>query len=430
MAKERIAIIDGIRTPMARSGTDLDAYEADALATIPVKEIMASCGIKPKYIDEVIIGNVAQPAHAANVARVIALKSGIPKTTPAVTVHRNCASGMEAITTGMQRLLLGDAHCILAGGVESMSNIPLLFSKQMSHFLTDLSKQKTGLGRLRQLMRFRPKLIKPIVGLLLGLTDPICNQLMGQTAENLAKEFGISRQAQDDFALQSHQRANAAIEKGRLKDEIVPIPLSPNYKEVLSEDNGPRKNQTIEALQKLRPFFDRRYGTVTVGSSSQLTDGAAAVILMTESKAKSLGITPLGYVHSYAYAGCDPHRMGLGPVFATHKALERSGYSMKDIDLIEMNEAFAAQVLANVKAFESDAFAKDELGTAMALGEIDPQKLNVNGGAIALGHPLGMTGTRLVITLLKEMSRRSVQRGLATLCIGGGQGASLILEKT
>jgi acetyl-CoA C-acetyltransferase/acetyl-CoA acyltransferase len=277
------------------------------------------------------------------------------------------------------------------------------------------------------MLQFRPRHFAPVPAVKVGLTDPMTGLLMGETAEVLAEEFGISRQEQDAFALQSHQRATAAQERCVLKEEIVPVKTEATPTEV-AKDVGPRPDQTLEALAKLKPFF-KKDGTVTVGNSCQVTDGAAAVLMMPGELARSEGRQPLGYLRAYAYAGCDPKRMGLGPVFATSKLFAQTGLSLKDIDLIEMNEAFAAQVLANEKAFASEEFARKQLGRSQALGDIDPARLNVNGGAIALGHPVGATGVRLVITLLKELRRRNLQRGLATLCIGGGQGAALLLER-
>ncbi|MBT5855913.1 thiolase family protein [bacterium] len=428
MNKERIAIVDGIRTPMAKSGTDFASIEADDLGAIPVRELLARTNLNPNEIDEVIIGNVAQPAHAANVGRVISLKAGVPKHVHGITVHRNCASGMESISSGMNRIHLGESNIVLAGGVESMSNIPLLYNKSMTAWFYNMFKARTTSKKIKNLLRFRLKMLKPIIGLEVGLTDPVCGMMMGMTAENLAREFHITREEQDQFALLSHQKAAAAIESGRLAEEIVSVPVPPKYKKVMEADNGPRMNQTIEALAKLRPYFDRKNGTVTVGTSSQVTDGAASVLLMKESQAKAMGYTPLGYIKNYAYAGCEPSRMGLGPIYATAKLMEKEAFSMSDVGLVEINEAFAAQVIANVEAFDSDKFAQKYLNRSTKIGAIDPAILNVNGGALSLGHPLGMTGTRLIITILKEMHRRSISTGLASLCIGGGQGAAFLVE--
>jgi len=426
--KERLAIIDGIRTPFAKAGTVLRNYRADDLGAIPVREVMSRVPLNYTDIDEVIIGNVAQPANAANIARVVALKAGFPKSISAFTVHRNCASGMEAITTAGDKIFAGQAEIILAGGTESMSNIPLLFNQEMTNFYEKLSGAKTLGAKLSVLSTFRLRFLKPVIGVVEGLTDPVCGLVMGLTAENLAREFKITREEQDRFALESTQKAVKAVEKGLLAEEIIPVPLPPDFGKMLTEDYGYRKNQTLEALQKLKPYFDRKNGTVTVGNSCPLTDGAAAVVVMSESKAKALGLKPMGYLREYAYSGLEPERMGLGPIYAAEKALTRSGLSMSDIQLVEINEAFAAQVLANVKAFGSKEFAQKFFGREEALGEISPSILNVNGGAIALGHPVGTSGTRIIITLLKELRRRGLQRGLASLCIGGGQGGACILE--
>ena len=426
--KERLAIIDGIRTPFAKAGTVLKDYRADDLGALPVRELMSRVSVKYSDVDEFIFGNVAQPANAANIARVVALKAGFPQSISAFTVHRNCASGMQSISSAADMIFSGQAEIILAGGTESMSNIPLLFGREMTNFFDRLSAAKTLSVKLSILSSFRPRFLKPVIGVMEGLTDPVCGLIMGLTAENLAREFKISREEQDRFALDSTQKTVKAAEKGIFAEEIIPIPLPPDFGKMLTEDVGYRKTQTFEALQKLKPYFDRKNGTVTVGNACPLTDGAAAVLVMSESKAKALGLKPMGYLRDYAYAGLEPARMGLGPVYAADKVFKRSGLSMKDIDLVEINEAFAAQVLANVKAFASKEFAQKFLGRDEAVGEILPSILNVNGGAIAVGHPVGVSGTRLTITLLKELRRRGLQRGLASLCVGGGQGGAFILE--
>lgn len=423
--KERIAIVYGWRSPFCKAGGVMQDMEADDLGAYVVAELLVRSAVPPDQIDELIFGNVIQPTQLANIARIVAVKSGLPVQVPAFTVNRNCASGMEAIVTASNKILLGHAEIIIAGGTESMSNFPIAIQKKYRNFLLRLSKAKNMTQRLATLAGFRPHYLIPEMP---EIGDPICGLSMGQTAEILSREFKISREEQDKFALLSQQRAQKAIENGLFNEEIVPIPLPPNYQNIQVSDEGPRANQTIEALAKLKPAFETITGTVTAGNSSQVTDGAAAVLLMKESKAKSLGLTPLGYIRDYAYAGLEPSRMGLGPVFATAKLFARTGITLKDVDLIEINEAFAAQVLAVEKAFASESFAQKELGQKKALGEIDPDKLNVNGGAIALGHPLGASGTRLVITLLKELHRRKKRVGLATLCVGGGQGEAMLVE--
>lgn len=422
---KRIAIVSGVRTPFCKGGSVLRDMVADDLGAYAVKEAYTRVPIDPNTIDEVIIGNVLQPVHATNIARVIAVKAGLSQKIPAYTVNRNCASGMEAVSSGADRIWLKHADIILAGGVESMSNFPILFSPRMRDFLQNLNKAKGWQGKLKSLLAFRPSLFAPVVP---DISDPLCGLTMGQTAENLGRQFGITRLEQDQFAMESHLKAAKATQDGRFKEEIIPIPLPPDYKTMQTIDEGPRGNQTLESLLKLKPVFEPLTGSVTAGNSSPITDGAAALILMSEEKAKELGIKPLGYLIDYAAAGVDPSIMGIGPAYATAKLFARTGFTLDQIDLIEINEAFAGQVLAVMKAFASDDFARKNLNRDKALGTIDPDKLNVNGGAIALGHPLGASGTRLILTLLIELKKRNKRYGLAALCVGGGQGQACLLE--
>ena len=426
--KERLAIIDGGRSPFCKAGSALKTMQADQLGAVVVRELMARSVLDYHDIDEVIMGNVAQPGHAANIARVIALQGGFPTSTCAYTVNRNCASGMEAMTTAANKILAGEIEVALVGGSESMSSIPLLYSPQMTQFFLRMMQAKTPIAKLKVLSQFRLPFLKPIIGIELGLTDPVCGLNMGETAEVLTREFGITREQQDQFALNSHQQAIKAQQGGKFEDEIMSIAIGPQYQHIQHVDNGPREDQTLANLAKLRPYFDRLAGSVTVGNACPITDGAVALTVMSESKAKEMGLTPLGYLTDYSYAGLEGSRMGLGPVYATTKLLQKSGLAISDFDLIELNEAFAAQVIANQHAFASKSFAQQYLQSSQAIGELDPSKLNVNGGAIALGHPVGATGGRLILTLLHELRRQGLQRGLATLCIGGGQGAALVLE--
>jgi acetyl-CoA C-acetyltransferase/acetyl-CoA acyltransferase len=421
-----IAIVEGVRTPFAKSFGALAALSAQHLGTLAARAVLARSSFSPADIDQVVFGNVAIPAEAANIARVIALMAGIPQDRIAHTVQRNCASGMEAITTAAQLLQLGEARMVLAGGTESMSQIPLFYNAEAVSLFMQLGRAKTVWQRLKAFLKFRPRHFHPVPAVKLGLTDPVSGLIMGETAEVLAEDFGITRVEQDAFALESHRRAADAQKRCTLGEEIVAISPEVMGQEI-KQDVGPRADQSLAALGKLRPYF-KEQGTVTVGNSCPLTDGGAAVILAFGESIRATGRQPLGYLRGYAYAGCDPRRMGLGPAFATSKLLAKMDLRLRDFDLIEMNEAFAAQVLANLRAFPSVQFAREQLGRPEPLGEIDPKKLNVNGGAIALGHPVGATGTRLVITLLKELRRRGLHRGLATLCVGGGQGAALILE--
>jgi acetyl-CoA acetyltransferase family protein len=425
-----VVICAGVRTPFAKAGTAFDAVPAQELARVVLREVLDRTALDPGLLDEVILGNIAQPADATNIARVAALKAGVPERVPAYTVNRNCASGLQSVIDAALRIESGRAHLILAGGVESMSQVPVFFPESYKKKLFDLAKARSAPARLLGALRFRAADFKPVVALEVGLTDDTCGLNMGQTAEILAREYGIGREAQDRFALTSHERAVAAREKGRFAAEIAPVAVPPAYTSLVQEDVGPRANQTIEALAKLKPFFDRKFGTVTVGNSCPVTDGAAALLVASEEKARELGLPILGRLRSWAVAGLDPSRMGLGPAFAVPKALDRAGLRLRDIDRIEINEAFAAQVLANAAAFDSIEFAKRHLGRTEPIGSLDPSKTNVNGGAIALGHPVGATGARLILTLLLELQRSNLGLGLATLCVGGGQGAALVFERT
>ncbi len=415
-----IAILEGVRTPFAKAYGPLASVSAQELGRIATTAVLQRADVRPEQVDQVVFGNVAMPPDAANIARVIGLLSGIPRDRIAHSVQRNCASGMEALTTAAQLIQLGEARTLIAGGVESMSRIPLFYNAEATDLYLRLGKAKNWRQRLSTLLSFRPRHFKPVIGVQQGLTDPVCGLIMGDTAENLVRDFSLSRQEQDAYALESHRRAAEAQKRGALAEEIVPVLT-------VREDIGPRKDQSLEALARLKPFFQKD-GTVTVGNSCPITDGAAALLVMPGEAVRAEGRRPLGYLRGYAYAGCDPARMGLGPVFATSKLLQKTGLGLNDFDLIEMNEAFAAVILGNEKAFASPRFAREQLGRDTALGEIDRGRLNVNGGAIALGHPVGATGTRLVLTLLKELRRRNLRRGLATLCVGGGQGAALWVE--
>jgi acetyl-CoA acetyltransferase family protein len=423
-----IVIIDGLRTPYAKAGTALKDVTADALGAFVVKEIVARTGIDPERVDEVIVGNAGMPAEAANIGRVIALRAGIPRRIPAYSVQRNCASGMQAAASAYAQITAGLSDIVLVAGVESMSNFGFYTTKRLKEIFTRIGRSKSLAGKAAALLAIRPKDLVPVVGLTLGLTDPVSGLNMGQTAENLARDFGITRQEQDEFSLWSHQKWSAANAAGRFKNEIVPIYAPPAF-DPIEEDVGPRKHETIEDLQKLKPYFDRKFGTVTPGNSSPITDGGAAALIMSDNRAKELGYKPLGRIRAFAFAGNDPSRMGLGPVFSTHKALKLAGMKLSDMELIELNEAFASQVIACERASVSEEFFRQHLPGEEPIGEFRRDILNVNGGAIALGHPVGSSGLRIVITLLKEMERRGLATGLATMCIGGGQGGTMIVER-
>ena len=419
-------ILGGLRTPFVKAGGAFLRTPVYELGRVAIAELLARQELDPARLDQVILGNCAQPAEAANVARVTALRAGVPEAVPGYTVHRNCASGMEAVADAHRHIAAGEARLVLAGGMESMSQIPLFYSFEYAEWLAGLMRAKTIPARLGALARFRPRLLTPRIALAEGLTDLTCGLNMGQTAEVLSREFRITRERQDEFALASHRLAVAA--RARLREEIVPVFAAPSL-EMVPDDVGPRENQTLEALAKLKPYFDRRNGTVTVGNSCQVTDGAVALLIGDEETAGRWPTPPLGRIRSFAFAGLSPRRMGLGPVFAMALALERQGLRLSDCELFEINEAFAAQVLACLAALESDAFARAELGAKRALGSIPLERLNVNGGAIALGHPVGASGARLLLTLSMELRRRGLKRGIAALCVGGGQGAAFVVER-
>ena len=419
-------ILAGVRTPFAKAGSVFKRTPSYELGRIAAAEVIARSDLDPGRIDEVVFGHCAMPAEAANSSRIVALRAGVPEHVPAATVHRNCASGMEAVGNACMRISAGDAKLVLAGGMESMSQIPLQYTFAYADFLEGLMRAKTPLAKLAALSRFRPAMLAPRIAIAEGLTDLVCGLNMGQTAEVLSREFRITRERQDAFALQSHQRAVAA--RDQLREEIVPVYAAPGY-EPVRDDVGPREGQTLEALARLAPYFDRRNGTVTVGNSCQITDGAVALLVGDDETAKAWSTPPLGRIRSFAFAGLAPNRMGLGPVFAISKALAKAGLSLTEIELFEINEAFAAQVLACIEAAKSESFCRDELGLDRALGEIPEERLNVNGGAIALGHPVGASGARLLLTTLLEMRRRNARLGVASLCVGGGQGAAFVLER-
>lgn len=438
-----VVIVEGLRTPFAKSGSKLAKVHPSELGRVALRELIAKTQLDTNLVEEVIIGNTGNPVDAVNISRVIALRAGIPQKVSAYTVHRNCASAMESISQGFDKIKSGMVDVVIAGGSENMSQMPVLLPQKFQDLFGKLfaaKGPKQALPLLWQLLKYDLKQIKallggnqkddffPIIAVMKGLTDPFVGINMGQTAEILAKEWSISRLEQDEFALRSHLLAAKAQSEGRLTQEITPIALPPKFEDIVTEDIGPRATQTIEALQKLRPFFDKKTGTITAGNACPITDGAAMVLLMSRKKAKELGYKPIVQVRSYGFAGLEPERMGLGPAYASPLALKRAGLSMKDMGLVEINEAFAAQVIACLKAFDSEKFANEKLGLNSKVGEVNPEILNVNGGAIALGHPVGATGTRLVLTLMKEMQRRQTQFGLATLCIGGGQGGAMVLE--
>ncbi|SKB03434.1 acetyl-CoA C-acetyltransferase [Prosthecobacter debontii] len=419
-------IISAIRTPFTRAGSSLAGLDAVDLGRASITALLAKTGLEPHTVDETIFGCVGQPAQAQNIARVISLRAGLPESKPAMTVHRNCASGLEALTTAHAKMSAGQGDIFIVGGTESMSNMPLYFSRSAAEKFGLLGKAKSFGQKIGAMTTFRPSDFAPVIGLKLGLTDPVVDMNMGETAELLAREFKISREMQDAFALRSHQRALSAA--SALRGEVSPLYVMGCSVQPVLEDNGVRSDTTLDKLARLKPMFDRHQGTVTAGNSSQITDGAVALLVASEEAVSRHGWQPLGRLVDYAYTGCDPRRMGLGPVRAIDAVLHRSHLHLPDMDLVEINEAFAAQVLAVLQSLKDPACAR-RAGLEAPLGEIPEERLNPRGGAIALGHPVGATGARLVLTALDQLRENQGRRALVSLCIGGGQGGAAILER-
>ncbi len=422
----RVAIIGGARTPFARAGTVLRDVSAIELGKVAVRELIHRTGLDPKSVELLAFGTVIPSVLAPNIAREVALMPLLPKGVQAWSVGRACASANQAITDAADQIALGHADVAIAGGAEALSNVPILHSRGFSDALVAASKAKSVGKRLAALAAIRPRDLIPITP---AIAEPTTGESMGQSADKMAKINGISRADQDALALASHKNAAAGTADGRLTAEIVPMHTGRNSETVIASDNGVRPDTSLEQLAALRPVFDRKYGTVTAGNASPLTDGGAAVLLMSEERAKALGFTPLAYIRSYAYAALDPGEQLLqAPVLAAPIALKRAGLSLKDIDLVEMHEAFAAQVLSNLRGFESQEWAARG-GFSAPVGEVDRSKLNVMGGSVAIGHPFGATGARITTTLVNELARRGGQFGLMTVCAAGGLGFAMVVER-
>jgi len=422
----RVAIVAGLRTPFAKSGTVFRDVTATALARHAARELLVRSELDGREVDEVVFGQVVPSVRVPNVAREVSLLPQLLPSVPAYSLNRACASAAQAITNAADQIALGHADTVLAGGVESLSDLPVLHSRRFSQILVEAGKARSVAGRIGALARTRPRDLVPITP---AVAEPSTGETMGQSAEKMAKENGITREAQDRLALMSHQRAAAATADGRLTAEIAPWFGGRDMDQIVTADNGIRADASLEALAQLRPVFDRRYGSVTAGNASPLTDGAAAVLLMAEDKAVALGYEPLAYLKSYAVAAVDPGwQLLMGPVYAVPRALERAGLGWSELGLIEIHEAFAAQVLSNVQAWGSQAWA-ERLGLPGPVGEVNWECTNVMGGSIAIGHPFGATGARLVTTLAHEMRRRDVQFGLISICAQGGMGYALVLER-
>lgn len=421
-----IYVIDGARTPFLKARTGPGPFSASDLAVKSGQALLKRQAFAASDLDEVVLGCIGPSPDEVNIGRVVALRLECGDKVPAWTVQRNCASGMQAIDSAARSIITGRSQLVLAGGTEAMSHAPILWGPEMVTFLAEWMGAKTLGQRLKVLSSLRPQFLKPVIALLRGLTDPVVGLSMGQTAEVLAKKFAITRTQMDEFAVQSHLRLAAAQDEGRL-DEISPIVDGQGT--VYDHDDGVRADSAVSKLAKLRPVFDRHFGHVTAGNSAQITDGASWVVLASEQAVKDHDLTPMGRLVDTEWAGLDPRQMGLGPVHASAPILKRHGLALSDIGFWEINEAFAAQVLACLAAFKDDSYCRDELGADGALGELDPETLNVDGGAVALGHPVGTSGARIVLHLLKVLEEREAKRGMAAICIGGGQGGAMLLER-
>ena len=422
----RVAIVAGVRTPFARAGTTLKSLTAIELGRLCVAELVQRTNLEGRLVEAIVYGTVVPSVIAPNIAREVSLLPMLPKGCEAYTVGRACASANQAITDAADQIVLGHHDVIIAGGAESLSNVPILHSRTMSEKLVRLSRAKGPAQQLSALGSIRPRDLIPITP---AIAEPSTGETMGQSADKMAKINHIPREEQDQFALRSHRLAAVGTEDGRLLAEIVPVYVPPRYEDVLTSDNGIRTDTSIEQLRSLKPVFDRQYGAVTAGNSSPLTDGASAVLLMSEERATTLGYTPLAYVRSYAYAALDPgEQLLMAPVLAAPLALQRAGLALADMDLVEMHEAFAAQVLSNLAGFVSRDWA-ERAGFAEPVGEVDRSRLNVMGGSIAIGHPFGATGARILTTLANELVRRGGQFGLLTVCAAGGMGHAMVIER-
>jgi acetyl-CoA C-acetyltransferase len=425
---EPIYVIDGARTPFLKSRNRPGPFSASDLATAAGRALLVRQPFAPTDLDEVILGCAASGVDEVNIGRVAALRMGCGLKVPGWTVMRNCASGMQALDSAINNIRAGRSDLVLAGGVDALSRVPLLFSDAMTMWLSSWYAARSFGQRAALLAKFRPAYLAPVIGLMKGLTDPVVGLLMGQTAENLAFRFGISRAEMDAFAARSHQRVLAAQRAGCFDAEIVP--LFDSRGTLYAVDDGVREDSTPENLAKLKPFFDRKYGNVTAGNSSQITDGAAWLVLASARAVERYKLTPEGRIVDSQWAALDPAQMGLGPVQAATPLMQRHGLGLADVDAFEINEAFAAQVLACLRAWASDEYCREELGLPGAFGTLDESRLNVDGGAIAIGHPVGASGARIVLHLLNVLARTGGRRGIASICIGGGQGGAMLVERT
>lgn len=424
--RRAVYIVDGARTPQLKARGKQGPFAAADLALGCAKPLLARQTFLPTAIDEVIMGCVMPSADEANIARILALRLNCGKDVPAWTVQRNCASGMQALDCAAQSIAIRRSELILAGGVESMSRAPILYNDHMVGFLANMARSRTVMQKLKTLATLRAKFFSPIIGLLRGLTDPVVGLSMGQTAENLAYRFGITRSQMDGYAVQSHQRLAAAQDNQFLNEIETIYDTSGNF---YNKDDGLRRDSDEQSLGKLRPVFDKPFGNVTAGNSAQITDGASVLLLASEKALKEYNLTPVAQIKDCEWAGLDPAQMGLGPVHAVTPILTRNKFSLNDIDYWEINEAFAAQVLSCLAAWQDEDYCKNELGLDGTLGQIDMNKLNIDGGGVSLGHPVGASGARIVLHLMRTLERTKTKRGIASLCIGGGQGGAVLIER-
>ncbi len=421
-----MAIITGVRTPFSKAGTLFRSLSAIELGRLCVSELMQRTNLNGSDVDAVVFGTVVQNVQAPNIAREVSLMPLLPKGVDAWSVSRACASANQAIADAADQIALGHMDCIIAGGAESLSNVPILHSRGFTDVLMAANKAKSISQKLSAFSKVRPKDLVPVAP---AISEPTTGETMGQSAEKMAKLNDISREEQDEFALRSHRLAAAGLRDGRLSAEMFPVYVPPRFEKIATTDNGVREDSTLEQLAALKPVFDRRYGSVTAGNASPLTDGAGAVLLMSEEKAAALGYKPIAFIRSYASAALDPGEQLLqAPVLAAPKALQRAGLTLRDLDLIEMHEAFAAQVLSNLRGFESQYWA-ERAGLTAPLGEVDRAKLNVMGGSLSIGHPFGATGARVTTTLCNELARRGGQFGMLTVCAAGGLGFAMVIER-
>jgi acetyl-CoA acyltransferase len=421
-----VAVVAGLRTPFVKSGGDFKDLTAVDLGALLVNELVARSGIPLSEFDALIFGQVVPSQLSSLIGREVVLRTGLPRTLPAHTTSRACATSIQAATEAADQILLGHADTVIAGGAESLSDAPIFASHKLAQALVNASRARSVAERVRAFSSLSLKDVAPVPP---ALKEPTTGLTMGESAQKMAWENGISREAQDRFAQESHRKAADAWASGKFAEEVMAVEVPPRFLQVSATDNNVRVGTTFEALAALKPVFDRRYGTITAGNASPLTDGAAAVILMSEGRARELGVTPLGFLRAYAYAATDPGDQLLqGPAYAAPIALDRAGLALTDMDVVEMHEAFAAQVLSNLQAFASRKFAEERLGRAGPLGEIDPARLNPNGGSIPLGHPFGATGARMITQALRELARRKGRHALITVCAAGGLGAAVVLD--